>query len=167
MTKGNVGSLLVFDPSKITIDQPIKEASGEAVVGIVTERGMRTAMLPCHHIGSPAQSSWHEAPPCLHPSQWEVPLSVPGFPVWCADYLTKVVVLGKSSSELPVSDIMTPQSKLMTVSPQQSVVDVMTLMTDNNFRHVPVARLTDPHTWFCSSASNTSLHFCNLCTLSL
>ena len=76
-------------------------------------------------------------------------------------------MLGKSSSELPVSDIMTPQSKLMTVSPQQSVVDVMTLMTDNNFRHVPVARLTDPHTWFCSSASNTSLHFCNLCTLEL
>ncbi len=61
----------------------------------------------------------------------------------CADYLTKVVVLGKSSSELPVSDIMTPQSKLMTVSPQQSVVDVMTLMTDNNFRHVPVVRLWD------------------------
>lgn len=39
MTKGNVGSLLVFDPEKITIDQPIKEASGDAVVGIVTERG--------------------------------------------------------------------------------------------------------------------------------
>ena len=39
MTKGNVGSLLVFDPSKIQIDQPIKEASGDAVVGIVTERG--------------------------------------------------------------------------------------------------------------------------------
>jgi CBS domain-containing protein len=48
--------------------------------------------------------------------------------------------MGKSSSELPVSDIMTPQSKLMTVSPQQSVVDVMTLMIDNNFRHVPVVR---------------------------
>ncbi|CAK0771436.1 hypothetical protein CVIRNUC_003860 [Coccomyxa viridis] len=92
MTKGNVGSLLVFDPSKIQIDQPIKEASGDAVVGIVTER----------------------------------------------DYLTKVVVVGKSSSELPVSAIMTPQSKLMTVTPQQSVVDVMTLMIDNTFRHVPV-----------------------------
>ncbi|CAL8462071.1 g1602 [Coccomyxa elongata] len=92
MTKGNVGSLLVFDPEKITIDQPIKEASGDAVVGIVTER----------------------------------------------DYLTKVVVVGKSSSELPVSQIMTPQSKLMTVSPQQSVVDVMKLMIDNTFRHVPV-----------------------------
>jgi hypothetical protein len=40
MTKGNVGSLLVFDPEKITIDEPVKEASGDAVVGIVTERGM-------------------------------------------------------------------------------------------------------------------------------
>ena len=39
MTKGNVGSLLVFDPAKITIDQPMKEAAGDAVVGIVTERG--------------------------------------------------------------------------------------------------------------------------------
>ncbi|KAK9906807.1 hypothetical protein WJX75_008399 [Coccomyxa subellipsoidea] len=92
MTKGNVGSLLVFDPEKITIDQPIKEASGDAVVGIVTER----------------------------------------------DYLTKVVVVGKSSSDLPVSKIMTPQSKLLTVTPQQSVVHVMELMIDNNFRHVPV-----------------------------
>ena len=53
-----------------------------------------------------------------------------------------MVVKGKSSSELPVSNIMTPQSKLMTVSPQQSVVDVMTLMIDNNFRHVPVVSLT-------------------------
>lgn len=49
-------------------------------------------------------------------------------------------MIGKSSSDLPVSDIMTPQSKLMTVSPQQSVVDVMSLMIDNNFRHVPVVR---------------------------
>ena len=40
MTKGNVGSLLVFDPEKITIDEPVKEASGDAVVGIVTERGV-------------------------------------------------------------------------------------------------------------------------------
>lgn len=49
-------------------------------------------------------------------------------------------MVGKSSSELPVSAIMTPQSKLMTVSPQQSVVDVMKLMIDNTFRHVPVVR---------------------------
>ena len=72
----------------------------------------------------------------------------------CADYLTKVVVLGKSSSELPVSDIMTPQSKLMTVSPQQSVVDVMTLMTDNNFRHVPVVRPWNPCAWSCGRSSS-------------
>ena len=58
-----------------------------------------------------------------------------------ADYLTKVVVVGKSSSELPISDIMTPQSKLMTVTPAQSVVEVMELMIDNNFRHVPVVCL--------------------------
>lgn len=51
-----------------------------------------------------------------------------------------MVVVGKSSSDLPVSEIMTPQSKLMTVSPAQSVVDVMKLMIDNNFRHVPVVR---------------------------
>ena len=44
MTKGNVGSLLVFDPSKITMDEPVKEASGEAVVGIVTERGASLVM---------------------------------------------------------------------------------------------------------------------------
>ena len=78
---------------------------------------------------------------------------VPVSSLWCTDYLTKVVVLGKSSSELPVSNIMTPQSKLMTVSPQQSVVDVMTLMTDNNFRHVPVVCLPHAPTTSCSEAS--------------
>ena len=69
-----------------------------------------------------------------------------------ADYLTKVVVVGKSSSELPVSAIMTPQSKLMTVTPQQSVVDVMTLMIDNTFRHVPVVCL-------CRSSSHVTLQW--------
>ncbi len=48
--------------------------------------------------------------------------------------------MGKSSAELPVAEIMTPQSKLMTVTPAQSVVEVMELMIDNNFRHVPVVR---------------------------
>ena len=61
--------------------------------------------------------------------------------VVCADYLTKVVVIGKQSTSTNVQEIMTPQSKLMTVSPQSSVVDVMALMTANNFRHVPVVRL--------------------------
>lgn len=42
MTKGNVGSLLVFDPSKLDLSKGVDElqhASGEAVVGLVTERG--------------------------------------------------------------------------------------------------------------------------------
>ena len=62
-----------------------------------------------------------------------------------ADYLTKVVVVGKQSTSTNVQEIMTPQSKLMTVSPQSSVVDVMALMTANNFRHVPVVRLSHGH----------------------
>jgi len=43
MTKGNVGSLLVFDPSKLRLESgessDLRSASSEAVVGIVTERG--------------------------------------------------------------------------------------------------------------------------------
>lgn len=42
MAKGNVGSLLVFDPSKIKFasEEQVKSAAGDAVVGIVTERGL-------------------------------------------------------------------------------------------------------------------------------
>ena len=42
MAKGNVGSLLVFDPSKIDFanEEQVKSAAGDAVVGIVTERGL-------------------------------------------------------------------------------------------------------------------------------
>ncbi len=40
MTKGNVGSLLVFDPSRLSLgDGEVKIAAQEAVVGIITERG--------------------------------------------------------------------------------------------------------------------------------
>lgn len=41
MAKGNVGSLLVFDPEKIDFasDDKVTSAAGDAVVGIVTERG--------------------------------------------------------------------------------------------------------------------------------
>jgi CBS domain-containing protein len=96
MTKGNVGSLLVFDPSKLRLESgegsDLRSASSEAVVGIVTER----------------------------------------------DYLTKVVVSGKSSKELKVSEIMTREEVLKTVSPSDTVLAAMELMIDFNFRHVPV-----------------------------
>lgn len=94
MAKGNVGSLLVFDPAKIDFatDDKVKSAAGDAVVGIITER----------------------------------------------DYLTKVVVKGKSSTNVHVKDVMTPAARLMTVTPNHSVLEVMEMMNDNNFRHVPV-----------------------------
>lgn len=55
-----------------------------------------------------------------------------------ADYLTKVAVRNKSSKDMKVAEIMTERSKLMTVDPQQTTMDAMSLMIKNNFRHVPV-----------------------------
>lgn len=55
-----------------------------------------------------------------------------------ADYLTKVVVKGRQSTNTKISEIMTPATNLITVSPQHSVLDVMELMVEKNFRHVPV-----------------------------
>jgi len=92
MTKGNVGSLLVFDPSKLTLEGEIKSAAQEAVVGIITER----------------------------------------------DYLTKVVVSGKKSTELKIHEIMTKEEVLKTVTPKDTVLAAMELMINHNFRHVPV-----------------------------
>ena len=57
-----------------------------------------------------------------------------------ADYLTKVVVSGKSSAVLSVEEIMTPESVLKTVTPGDTVLAAMELMIENNFRHVPVVR---------------------------
>ena len=66
----------------------------------------------------------------------------PDICVHCADYLTKVVVAGKSSKEIKVSTIMTPEHVLKTVAPSDTVLAAMELMIDNNFRHVPV--VSDP-----------------------
>ena len=52
--------------------------------------------------------------------------------------MTKVVIKGKQSSSTHVADIMTPANKLITVTPNHSVLDVMELMVEKNFRHVPV-----------------------------
>jgi signal-transduction protein with cAMP-binding, CBS, and nucleotidyltransferase domain len=54
------------------------------------------------------------------------------------DYLTKVVVKGRNSSNTKVREIMTPAASLVTVTPHHSVLDVMELMVEKNFRHVPV-----------------------------
>ena len=56
------------------------------------------------------------------------------------DYLTKVAVRNKASSEIKVSEIMTERSKLMTVDPNHTTMDAMTMMIKHNFRHVPVVK---------------------------
>jgi CBS domain-containing protein len=52
------------------------------------------------------------------------------------DYARKVILLGKSSKEMPVKEIMS--SKVVSVRPDQSIDDCMSLMTDNRIRHLPV-----------------------------
>ena len=53
------------------------------------------------------------------------------------DYARKVVLLGRSSAETPVRQIMT--SSVITVSPDNSVQDCMRLMTEHHIRHLPVS----------------------------
>jgi CBS domain-containing protein len=52
------------------------------------------------------------------------------------DYARKVILLGKSSHDIAVREIMTAQ--VVTVSPRQSVEECMALMTQRRIRHLPV-----------------------------
>lgn len=52
------------------------------------------------------------------------------------DYARKVILLGKSSRETPVREIMT--ANVHTIHPEQTVDEAMTLMHQARVRHLPV-----------------------------
>jgi signal-transduction protein with cAMP-binding, CBS, and nucleotidyltransferase domain len=52
------------------------------------------------------------------------------------DYARKVILMGRSSSDTPVSQIMTAQ--VITVEPSASTQHCMQVMTDRRVRHLPV-----------------------------
>ena len=53
------------------------------------------------------------------------------------DYARKIVLEGKSSRDTSVDDIMTRD--VIRASPDQSIEDCMSVMTENHIRHLPVA----------------------------
>ena len=78
------------------------------------------------------------------------------------DYTRKVILKGRSSKETPVSDIMTAQ--LLTVTPSDSVIECMRIMTEKRVRHLPVLEGTnlvgilsigDMVNWFISAQTAT------------
>ncbi len=58
------------------------------------------------------------------------------------DYTRKVILETRSSHETAVREIMT--SKVLTVTPDQSIEDCMKIMSENHIRHLPVAENGEP-----------------------
>jgi len=52
------------------------------------------------------------------------------------DYARKVILLGKSSKEIPVREIMT--HRVLCVTPEQMTDECMAVMTEKRCRHLPV-----------------------------
>jgi CBS domain-containing protein len=54
------------------------------------------------------------------------------------DYARKVILEGKSSRLTPVKEIMS--TRVLYVSPEQTIAECMALMTDKHVRHLPVLK---------------------------
>jgi CBS domain-containing protein len=54
------------------------------------------------------------------------------------DYAREVALHGKTSRDTLVSEVMTPQSCLITVTPDDNVEDCMEVVTEKRIRHLPV-----------------------------
>ncbi len=52
------------------------------------------------------------------------------------DYARKIILQGKSSKETPVKEIMT--SPAIFVTPDETIQDCLTIMTEKHIRHLPV-----------------------------
>jgi CBS domain-containing protein len=52
------------------------------------------------------------------------------------DYARQVILKGKASKDTPVSEVMT--TRVVYVSPEESIENCMALMTDKRVRHLPV-----------------------------
>lgn len=52
------------------------------------------------------------------------------------DYARKVILRGRNSRDTIVRELMTTQ--LITISPQNTIADCMSIMTDRHIRHLPV-----------------------------
>lgn len=54
------------------------------------------------------------------------------------DYARSIVLKGKTSKDTPVSEIMTEQQYLITVTPKNTVEECLNLVSAKRIRHLPV-----------------------------